>query len=374
MFVVSLILCAVSFALSLWTVGRVIHWAPRIGLVDRPGGRKQHGRVIPLGGGLAVFAATMTTLLGVVCVAGLVQSFPSLQGVVPGVVGVHASGVMSKAGLLGLIALAAAVQMLLGLADDWRAGGLGYQLRLGVEVLLVGVLMWQGVRLSLFTDSIWVTGPITVLWIVGLTNALNFLDNMDGLCGGVSLITAAFFAAIAALVGNLFIAGCFFVLVGALAGFLRYNWNPAKVFLGDAGSNFLGFWIGVLTVVATYTGEGLSHVTIFAPLCVLAVPIYDSTTVIALRLIQGKSPFQPDRQHFSHRLVELGFQPKYAVLLIYLVTITTGLGGVLLYFVPASAAWLVLAQVGCILGVIALLELAAYRRTRSSAAPEREGA
>lgn len=344
----------------------MISLAPRLGLLDHPAARKVHVRVTPLGGGLAIYASVLGSLGLVVLAAWFVQRYPAYAAWLPPAAPTHAAGVLEKSPLLAMIALAGTIQMFLGLVDDWR-GGISYQWRLLVEVGLVIGLVTQGVRVSIYTDSLWITVPVTVLWIVGLTNALNFLDNMDGLCAGVAFWASAFFVAVASLVGSLFIAGCFLVLAGALAGFLWFNWSPARIFMGDAGSNFIGYWLGTLTVIGTYNTPGFSHVTVLAPLCILAVPLYDSTTVISLRLLQGKSPFQPDKQHLSHRLVELGFQPKNAVLLIYLLCWTTGLGGLLLYFIAPEAAALAVLQVVCLLGIIALLEVASHRKARQLA-------
>ena len=353
-----------SLVFSLALTRLAIAVAPRLGLVDHPGERKVHQRVTPLGGGVAIYLAVMLTMSVVVGAAWLAHWSEAFASCLPELARVHAAGVRSTSGLLGLIVVASTVQMAVGLADDLRPQGLSYQARLVIEVGLVLALVLADVRLTLFTDSWLVTVPITVLWVVGLTNALNFLDNMDALSGGVAFLASVFFAIITALLGDLFVLGCFLVLAGALLGFLRYNWGPAKIFMGDAGSNFLGFWLGTLTVVGTFHTSGYGHVTVLAPLCVLAVPIYDSTSVILLRLAQGRSPFQPDKQHFSHRLVALGFRPKNAVMLIYLVTVTTAIGGVLLYYVPPRAAMLALAQVVCTLGIVALLEVAAYRQSQ----------
>lgn len=368
--VVFLIALLVPLLLSLLLTRWMLDLAPRWGIMDHPAARKVHQTVTPMGGGIAICLAFVLSMVAVAVLAWLAEHTSIAKGL-PDVAKVHAGGVLASLPLLGLIIAAGVLQMLLGLTDDWRSGGLSYQLRLGFEVLLVLALMSFGVRLSLFTERIWITAPVTVLWIVGLTNAMNFLDNMDGLSAGVTAIASLLFASIALLMGNLFVAGCFLVLAGAVGGFLWFNFSPARIFMGDAGSNFLGFCLGVFTVIGTYHTQEYSHVTILAPLCILAVPIYDSTTVIALRLLQGRSPFHPDKQHFSHRLVELGFQRKNAVLLIYLVTLTTGIGGLLLFFVTPWASVLVLLQIVCLLGVVALLELASFHRQRS-ASSERE--
>ena len=165
---------------------------------------------------------------------------------------VHADGLWSRAGELALILGLATVVMVMGLADD--RVGLGWRLRLAVQVALALILVASGVRVTLFwpfTHPV-VGGALTVLWVVGLTNAFNFLDNMDGLAAGVGLIAALLFAGAQVAVGGLFVPAVLLVLVGALAGFLVHNRHPARLFMGDAGSNFLGFLLGALTVAGTF--------------------------------------------------------------------------------------------------------------------------
>lgn len=344
----------------------MISLAPRIGLMDHPAARKVHVKVTPMGGGVAIFVANLLTLGAIPLGAWLIGRHPEWFPALPDHVLVHRDGILLRTPLLATMFGFATVQMLTGLADDWKRGGLSYQVRLLIEAGLVLALVGLGVCVSLYGLPKWVAAAVTLLWVVGLTNAFNFLDNMDGLSAGVAFWASVFFAAVALQLGSLFAAGTFVILAGSLLGFLIFNWNPARIFMGDAGSNFLGFWIATLTVVCTYSLEGSPHVTLAAPLCILAVPIYDSSTVILLRLSQGRSPFHPDKQHLSHRLVDLGFRPKHAVMLIHFLAIGTGIAGLLLYYVRPEAAWLVLAQVFCMLGVIALLEYAAWRKMKSA--------
>jgi UDP-GlcNAc:undecaprenyl-phosphate GlcNAc-1-phosphate transferase len=140
--------------------------------------------------------------------------------------------------------------------------------------------------------------------------------------------------------------------------------------MGDAGSNFLGFWLGTLTVISTFKTDAYSHVTLLAPLCILAVPIYDVATVTMIRWSQGRSPFHADRQHFSHRLVELGFSRLAAVSIIHLVTLVTGLSGLALYFVDPKAVWLVLGQLAALLVLLAILDIGAWRQGKDAGPPE----
>jgi UDP-GlcNAc:undecaprenyl-phosphate GlcNAc-1-phosphate transferase len=187
---------------------------------------------------------------------------------------------------------------------------------------------------------------------------------MDGLSAGVGWIATLLLAWISWLVGDLFLVGCYGILAGALGGFLYFNRPPARIFMGDAGSNFLGFWIGTLTVISTFQTAEYSHVTLLAPLCVLAVPIYDVVTVSGIRLSQGRSPFHADRQHFSHRLVELGFSRAGAVAIIHLVTLVTGLSGVALYFIDSSAAPLVFAQLFSMMWLLVILDVGTWRQSK----------
>jgi UDP-GlcNAc:undecaprenyl-phosphate GlcNAc-1-phosphate transferase len=367
-------LFALALALSAGLCAAVRLLAPRVGLVDRPGGRKAHRRPTPLGGGVAIWLTVMLVLgAGAVLVFTQAASLPeSLRA--------HLGGMRSRHGeLLGVMLLATLI-MLVGLADDRRA--LSWKPRLLAQFGLAAafVALWGGVTLFPPFSSRLFTGVVTVVWIVGLTNSFNFLDNMDGLAGSVGLIAALLFAAAQVAVGGLFVPAVLIVLAGALAGFLVHNWNPARLFMGDAGSNFLGFLLGVLTVTGTFArpfaggtpdAQGGSPFGVLVPLLVMAVPLYDTASVIAIRLREGRSPFQPDRRHFSHRLVERGLTPARAVGTIDLVTLAAGLGALLLHRLDAPGAALIVAQTACLIGLVAILEFGGTGPTRAEPAVER---
>ena len=205
------------------------------------------------------------------------------------------------------------------------------------------------------------TWLLSVLWIVALINSFNMLDNMDALSAGIAAIAAGLLAAVLLTTPapdtrqpQLFVGGFLLVLVGALLGFLWHNRPVAKLFMGDAGSYFVGFCIAICTLQATFSSyDSTSQHTVFAPLCVLAVPLYDLVTVLWIRLREGRSPFQADKSHFSHRLVELGLTKGQAVLTIYLTTATCGLGALLLYRVDWVGAAIILLMILCVLSLIA---------------------
>jgi UDP-GlcNAc:undecaprenyl-phosphate GlcNAc-1-phosphate transferase len=341
--------CVLSFGWC-WIV-RIV--APQLGFVDQPGGRKAHQAPTPLGGGVAIW---LTTIL--VIAIGAVLVYLDAGGLPRGLVE-HEGGLRQRGPGLALILGLGTLVMLMGLADDRI--GLSWKLRLGVQFALAAILVASGVRITLFVSGPghYLIAALTVFWIVALTNAFNFLDNMDGLAASVGLIAALLFAGAQVAVRSLFVPAVLLVLAGSLAGFLYHNVRPARLFMGDAGSNFLGFTLGALTVAGTFTRPGYSPFSVMTPLLVMAVPIYDMASVIVIRRREGRSPFKADRRHFSHRLVDRGLTPGRAVATIDLVTLACGLGALLLHdaSVGPIAAGIVVAQTVCLLGVVAALEV-----------------
>ncbi|MBP86147.1 MAG: undecaprenyl-phosphate alpha-N-acetylglucosaminyl 1-phosphate transferase [Planctomycetaceae bacterium] len=339
--------------------------APKYGLLDQPNHRKVHVTPTPLGGGLAIgIGVILPFLVGSLL---LLLGKDTISGFAPAFVADQFDGLLGRVSNLWVILAGAAVLLIVGLLDDRR--GLDWRLRLGIQFGVAGVCVaTQGWELTAFIQLGqlgWLLSVgLSVIWIVALINSFNMLDNMDGLSAGVAAIAAAVLAAImlispAAPEPQFFVAGFLFVLVGALLGFLLHNRPPAKIFMGDAGSYFVGFCIGVATLLATYAGYNVGapgpH-NILTPLCVMAVPLYDMTTVIWIRLREGRSPFEADKNHFSHRLVELGLTKTQAVLTIYLTTATCGLGGLLLHQVNVFGAIVIGLLILCVLAVISILE------------------
>jgi UDP-GlcNAc:undecaprenyl-phosphate GlcNAc-1-phosphate transferase len=360
-------LVVVPFLISTGLCALVRRVAPRVGLLDRPGGHKGHSSPTPLGGGVAIWLAIMIVLSA----CGLLVHFGADR--LPEAIARHAGGLRQRAGELGWIIGLSTVMMLMGFIDDRK--NLHWKPRLALQFGCAAAVAALGARITLFgpfTHPL-LGGAVTVLWIVALTNAFNMLDNMDGLAASVGLIAALIFGAAQAAVGSLFAPAVLLIVVGALAGFLVHNHAPARLFMGDAGSNFLGFLLGSLTVAGSFFHEGAaSPFSVLAPLLVMAVPLYDMTSVILIRLSEGRSPFQGDRRHFSHRLVARGLTPPQAVWTIDLVTLACGLGALLLHRLDVWGAGLVLAQTGCLLGVVAILELSGNRSEQTLGQARRE--
>ncbi|MDB5351914.1 MAG: UDP-N-acetylmuramyl pentapeptide phosphotransferase/UDP-N-acetylglucosamine-phosphate transferase [Planctomycetota bacterium] len=341
--VLSAILCAIA--------RRV---APRIGLIDKPDARKAHEAPTPLGGGVAIWMTTALVLSTGVLALKFGHSW------LPPDLAIHAQGALDRIGELGVIVGLSTAIMVLGLLDDRFK--LGWQPRILVQFAVAIAFVLTGDRVTLFqaggSATRFLMAALTVFWIVGLTNAFNFLDNMDGLAASVGLIAALLFVGAQVAVGSLFVPAVLLVLVGALAGFLLHNRPPARLFMGDAGSNFLGFLLGTLTVAGTFTRAGFPPYGIVTPLLVMAVPLYDTASVVLIRLREGRSPFQPDRCHLSHRLVDRGLTPARAVATIGLITLAGGLGSLLLSQVnTAFGAAVIVAQTICLLGLVAVLEV-----------------
>ncbi|MDX1945338.1 MAG: MraY family glycosyltransferase [Pirellulaceae bacterium] len=357
-----------SFVVALWATYVVRGRAARWGLIDQPGERKVHQQPTPRGGGLAIWLGVVGTFAAGQLVLLLANRVPAIAALVPPFAAQHVGGIWQQSGKLWILLAAGTLLMLLGLADD--RGGLSWKLRLAVEVAVAAVCVWlvPNLRLTAFIPAPLFTEGLSVLWIVALINSFNMLDNMDGLAGGVAAIAAAMLATVLLIAPDpenrgpqLFVAGLLLVLIGGILGFLWHNRPPAKIFMGDSGAYFIGFLIAAATLLATYSGykaEQHRH-AILAPLCVLAVPLYDMTTVILIRLRAGKSPFQADKNHFSHRLVELGLSQPQAVATVYLTTATCGLGALLLHQVDTTGAVIIMLLIGCVLTIIGILEATA---------------
>ncbi|MHB8899183.1 MAG: MraY family glycosyltransferase [Thermoguttaceae bacterium] len=358
-----------SMLITWGAVFAIRRFGPGLGMVDAPGHRKVHSRPMPTCGGLAVWLGIVVPLAAgqafLIAVAG--GELPWLLQAIPPALARHLPGMHEQSGRLWTLLAGGTVLMALGLIDDLR--GLNWKLRITVQTAVALALVLSGWQLQAFIRAPWFTIPLSVFWIVGLINSFNMLDNMDGLSAGVAAIAAGMLAAVMLIAPDpitnqpqLFVAGFLLVVVGALVGFLWHNRPPARIFMGDTGSYLIGYLIAMGTLTATFAGyRDVPPHAILAPLCVLAVPIYDTTTVIAIRLRQRRSPFEGDKSHFSHRLVEFGMSKPQAVGTIYLTTATCGLGALLLHQVNLVGAAVILILISCVLLLIGILETTGRR-------------
>jgi UDP-GlcNAc:undecaprenyl-phosphate GlcNAc-1-phosphate transferase len=318
---------------------------------------------MPLLGGLAVFLAFTLVVLGHYGAARILG--PEFQTPIftPAQWSSFWSGLATAADKLLAVMGGATLMVALGMVDDKVE--LRARTKFFCQFLIAAFVAYAGVRISLFIPSPLVSGAVTVLWILVITNAMNFLDNMDGLCAGIGAICCLLFAFISGVQGQWFVTVFASAMAGALLGFLVFNFHPAKIFLGDAGSHLVGFMLAVIPILTTfYSRDGSGHASIWSltplpvliPLIVLSVPLFDLAAVCWIRVRHGQPVYQGDVNHISHRFVRLGLSRPWAVVSIYLITFALGLGAVVLLWANVWVAVIVLLQISAILCLVSLLQ------------------
>jgi UDP-GlcNAc:undecaprenyl-phosphate GlcNAc-1-phosphate transferase len=281
--------------------------APRLGLIDRPGARKVHQRPMPRMGGAAIVLASLAAVL-------IFRDRIEFQQ------------------LVGIMLGGAFVSLMGALDDRW---GLPALVKLLGQFLAASLLIVAGLSVQMLPWQ-WLNYGLSALWIVGVTNAFNLLDNMDGLSSGVAAIAAAFFTLLAALSDQSYVGALSAAVFGATLGFLIYNFNPASIFMGDSGSLFIGFVLAAIGIKLRFP-DNVTFVTWMTPVLVLGVPLFDTTLVVVSRLRRRLNPLTtPGKDHTSHRLVAAGFTTREAVMIHYL---AGGALGVLAIFVTQASAF-----------------------------------
>jgi UDP-GlcNAc:undecaprenyl-phosphate GlcNAc-1-phosphate transferase len=349
-----LLVLAAAFALSAVLVPACEALAHRLGALDRPGPRKVHLDPTPRTGGVAVFLS-----FGAVVVVGYLlaphfgssawftQNLGSTLALLQ-----EAYRVQGKILALGL---GSALAFAVGLFDDIHGDRFHPAMKAGGQLLAALVLVAADVRTS-FLPFEWMNTLLTVLWIVGITNAFNLLDNMDGLSAGVATVASAVLLINAIALGEFFVSLILAAFMGSLLGFLLFNFfhlGGRRIFLGDCGSLFIGFTMGSLTLLERYLSHASSTLfPVLMPVLVLAVPLIDTSTVIVIRLRERRPIYVGDSRHLSHRLVSLGLSSRQAVLFIWLATFCLGMPALTLAHATVARAVLVLVQA---MGMVALL-------------------
>ncbi len=314
------LLCA--FAVSFLMCPLVKSFAYRIGAIDVPkDNRRMHKKPVPRLGGLAIFLGFMVSMLL------FVRIDHQLKGI-----------------LLG-----ASIIVVLGVVDDMSP--LRASFKFCVQIVAALVAVFHGVVIEILSNPNvfaenpywelnWLSIPITVLWIVGITNAVNLIDGLDGLACGVSTISAVSMLVIALLVSEGDVALVMASLVGACLGFMPYNRNPAKMFMGDTGSTFLGYILATISIQGLFKYYAI--VSFAVPFLILGLPMFDTLFAIIRRLAHGQNPMAPDRGHIHHRLIDMGLSQKQAVAALYVISSILGLSAVVLTSSGAVKAMLLL--------------------------------
>lgn len=294
-----------------------IRFCLKKGLVDDPGHRKIHTIQTPLAGGLAVLTGITLPLL-----FALVLLF---SGWLPDSVSTHLLYGFKVRSLQLFTLVACGIGMLvLGLIDD--AHELKAAPKFIGQCLLAFCVAASGIRITLFVDNLFFSYAVTLLWILTMTNAMNFMDNMNGLCGGLGALAAFFFGCAAAMRGHYLVSSIAFLCSGAMSGFLPFNYPQARAFLGDSGSHLIGFLLATLAILPHFYSEPTPDLyEVFDPLLILAIPLVDLVWVVVIRLGKGQPFYVGDTNHLSHRLVARGFSKPRAVVLIWTLAMVTGL-------------------------------------------------
>ena len=322
----------VALVVSFLTTPVVKTFAYKVGAIDVPkDARRMHKVPIPRLGGLAIFIGFMVSILL------FVRITPEMKSI-----------------LLGAVII-----VVLGVVDDIMA--LPAMLKFVVQIVAASIPATHGVQVlafsnpNIFSDNLyWVLGwlsiPFTVIWIVAITNAVNLIDGLDGLANGVSAISATTMLVIALVGGQSQVAIVLAALVGACIGFMPYNMNPAKMFMGDTGATFLGF------ILATMSIQGLfkyyAVISFVVPFLILGLPIFDTAFAFIRRIAHGQSPMHADRSHIHHRLIDMGLNQKQAVATLYVISAILGLSAVVLTTGGEQKAMLLFAAL-CIVAVVA---------------------
>ena len=315
----SLIAAAISTAatLPLWR-----RWCQKTGLMDEPGHRKIHSEPIALAGGLAVFTGILIPLLAAYVVLSF--EFPDAS-----VSEKFHYGFGKRFDQLTAICGGALGMLILGWLDDKHE--LKPLLKFGGQLLIASATAFAGIRITLFVESSIFSYAITILWILTIVNAMNFLDNMNGLCAGLTAIAAAAFGAIAALRDQYLVSSFCWLISGAFLGFIPYNYPKASAFLGDAGSHLAGYLLAVIAILPHfYSASHPKKWAVLTPVIILAVPLFDITQVVLRRIKNRKPIYVGDNNHISHLLVKRGFSKPAATALIWCIALLSGLLGLIL--------------------------------------------
>lgn len=324
----------IAAGVALLVTPGVIFLAKKTGAMDAPDARKVHKRPVPRIGGLGIYLAFLASMLVVLSYVPIDSEVSfELEGLMVG----------------GTLIVA------LGLVDDYT--NLPAKVKLVGQIVAAAVLVIGfDVRIDFITDPFgdylfleWLAIPATLFWIVGLTNTVNLIDGLDGLAAGVATIASVTIFLVALQQGIMFVAVFTAAIAGAALGFLYYNFNPARIFMGDSGSMFLGYMLAGISVIGAV--KSAATIALIVPILALGLPILDTTFAIVRRYRGGVPIFKPDKGHLHHRLLDLGFTQRQAVLLMYVISALLGLSAVALTEVSGQFAILIV----CVVVAVVLL-------------------
>jgi UDP-GlcNAc:undecaprenyl-phosphate/decaprenyl-phosphate GlcNAc-1-phosphate transferase len=341
-------------ALSFATVPAARFLGRRLAVMDHPGERKVHRTPTPRTGGWAIYLSFLITVTAGYFALPLLAGIPGLRLHLGAPLAMLAEAGRVQ-GKLSALMIGATLAFLVGLIDDVIGSRFPVVLKAAGQLTAAAILIAADVRVSVFPSE-WLNVVVTLLWVFGITNAFNLLDNMDGLSAGVALTACVVLLLNAWTLDEFFISLLLLAIIGCLSGFLFFNLQPSSIFLGDSGSHFIGYLMAAVTLLERYVSHASSSLfPVLMPLLVLAVPIMDTTTVVAIRLRERRPIYVGDKRHLSHQLVARGFSQREAVLFLYLATFGLGLGAASLTDATLGQSLLILLQSICF--VVAVLWL-----------------
>ena len=342
-----------TFLLALVLTPLCRHLARKFQILDRPGARKHQAEAMPMLGGVAIAAAHLIVVIAGFFTLLFAQDFLRYWGVLGPEWSIDLKFSEGDYALPAMV-VGGVIIVLLGLADDRQ--GLSIKTRVFVESIVAVLVVACGLRLSIPFLPTPIPEVLTICWIVGLTNSINLIDGLDGLCAGVCTIAALSLGAVLIWGMQPLVASLLLALAGATAGVLVFNFPTASLYMGSAGSIFLGYSLACATALATFTMNQETIASLALPVIVFAVPLYDTFSVIVIRLREGVSIGRADQNHLHHRLLRLGFSRKQATLFIWLLTFATALPAMTLVNSGVLDTVIVLFVTLAVVGLIVLLE------------------
>lgn len=315
--------------LNIWIQKYLIKFCHKKQLFDMPGKRKVHCEPVPRIGGLGIF----------ISFAILFFAFD-----------------LFSIWTYKIIFLSASFLFFINLIDDLKPGGINNKIKLFIQILLSSILFFMGVKVTLFIDNEIITFLLTVIWITGITNSMNLIDNMNGLSSGLGIISSLFFAYTFYQQANNSLFYMCIILASSILPFFLFNYPKGRIFMGDCGANLIGFLLATISVSGTYlVNSRLSRLPVIAPLIILSVPIYDTLSVMIIRKIKGYSVFSPDKNHISHRISNMGISNNISVLIIFLISIICSIGAIILPDLYLRSALIMLLQLFILYILITIL-------------------
>jgi len=351
---VSIAVIATAYLLCTALVYPVRAMGVRFGILDFPGQRKCHSIAIPRVGGMAIFASLVIVVWGCLFWLPHIISMPLFAPLTQSLGALSNYVTVTKK--LWALLIGATIVSAVGFMDDVKGVKFSPLIKFLGQIAAALVLLPAGIYMDLFNFNPYLSMIVSVVWVVGITNSFNLLDNMDGLSSGVALICSFVFFFLVMIKGEFFIALLFSAIIGSILGFFQFNIRGGIIFMGDSGSLLLGYLLGALSLMARYVDvRDASLFPVVAPLIILGLPLFDTFSVIAIRLFNGQPIYRGDQMHLSHRLVRIGMNMRQAVLFNFLMAFAIAANALLMLDLWMLAVLVALAEVIALMAMVTIL-------------------